>query len=69
MPGVYYEFIAQGGYVKVSAIDAESGIEVSMVGAVGTPQFELERLASRKLAAALRKRAELEKKSRPGTLA
>ena len=49
MPGVYFEFTVQGAYVKVAAIDAESGFEVSIVGPVGTPQPELERLALRKL--------------------
>jgi hypothetical protein len=68
MPGIYFEFTVQGAYVKVAAIDADSGVEVSIVGAAGTPQADLERIARRKLDNALKKQVP-EKKNGPGTLA
>ena len=49
MPGVYFEFTYQGSCVKVAAIDADTGLEVSILGPVGTPQSELEKLALKKL--------------------
>jgi Domain of unknown function (DUF6898) len=70
MAGVYFEFTAQGAYVKVAAIDSESGLEVSIVGAAGTPQAELERIAKRKLEFVRKKMAQPEKAKRgPGELA
>jgi hypothetical protein len=47
------EFISQGAYVKVSALDPVSGMEVSIVGAAGATQSDLARLAIRKLEARL----------------
>ena len=49
MAEIYFEFTRQGSYVKVSAIDADSGIEGSIVGPADAPQSELERLALKKL--------------------
>ena len=49
MPGVYFEFTYQRTCVKVAAIDADSGLEVSIMGPIDTPQSELERLALKKL--------------------
>ncbi|MFZ1990057.1 MAG: hypothetical protein WAW96_09840 [Alphaproteobacteria bacterium] len=49
MPDVYFEFTYQGTYVKVAAIDADSGLEVSIVGPISAPQSELEKLALQKL--------------------
>ena len=49
MPGVYFEFTYQSNCVKAAAIDADTGLEVSIVGPAGTPQSELERLALKKL--------------------
>jgi len=43
------EFIAHGHGVKVSAIDPESGREVSIVGAAGAGKEDLAQLAIRKL--------------------
>jgi hypothetical protein len=40
---------ASGGFVKVCAIDAETGLEVSIVGSSKAPQAELERVAINKL--------------------
>lgn len=50
---VYFEFTAIGGTVKVAAIDAASGIEVTVMGPVRTPQGDLQRLALKKLLARL----------------
>ena len=50
---VYFEFIALGGTVKVVAIDAATGTEVTIIGPAGAAQFDLERLALAKLKARL----------------
>jgi hypothetical protein len=53
-PGeVYFEFTAIGATVKVAAIDAASGIEVSVVGPANAAKADLERLALQKLKAQL----------------
>ena len=46
---VLFEFIPQGRYVKVSAVDPVTGMEVSIVGDASAPQSTLQRLAKRKL--------------------
>ena len=46
---VLFEFIAQGTFVKVTAIDAATGDEVSIVGPVNSPRATLEAAALRKL--------------------
>lgn len=51
---IYFEFTAIGRTVKVSAIDAASGTEVSVVGPVTASQADLQRLALQKLAARLK---------------
>lgn len=49
-PGeIYLEFHPIGGQVKVTAIDAATGIEVSTFGPAKTAQADLERIAVRKL--------------------
>ncbi|MFM7345252.1 MAG: DUF6898 family protein [Tagaea sp.] len=50
-----FEFHQIGAYMKVSALDPESGIEVSIVGPANAPEFTLRANALRKLDAALRK--------------
>jgi len=52
---VYFEFTAIGASVKVVAIDAATGTEVSVVGPAGAAQADLERLALNKLKARLAK--------------
>lgn len=52
---VYFEFTAIGAVVKVAAIDAETGIEVSVMGPAGAAQADLQRLALGKLKARLAK--------------
>lgn len=54
---VYFEHVAIGASVKVSAIDAESGIEVSIAGPRTTSQKELERIALQKLLRAMEREA------------
>jgi hypothetical protein len=51
---VYFEFTPHGRSVKVAAIDAATGTEVSVIGPVGAAQADLERLALQKLRARLR---------------
>ena len=50
---VYFEFTAIGASVKVAAIDAATGIEVSVVGPARAAQADLQRLALQKLKASL----------------
>ena len=54
---VFFEFIAIGTTVKVVAIDAATGTEVSVMGPVGAAQADLERLALGKLRARLARQA------------
>ena len=46
---VYFEFTPVGASVKVVAIDAATGIEVSVVAPARAAQADLQRLALRKL--------------------
>ena len=50
---VLFEFTAIGSVVKVSAIDAASGIEVSVMGPVRASRADLQQLALAKLNARL----------------
>lgn len=50
---VYFEFTAIGGAVKVAAIDATTGIEISVMGPASAAQSDLEQLALAKLKARL----------------
>jgi hypothetical protein len=54
---VYFEFTAVGAVVRVAAIDAETGLEVTVMGPVGAPRADLQRLAMQKLKASLAKGA------------
>jgi len=54
---VYFEFTAIGSAVKVMAIDAATGTEVSVVGPAGAAQADLQRLALGKLKARLAREA------------
>ncbi|WP_430512683.1 DUF6898 family protein [Pannonibacter phragmitetus] len=47
---VYLEFVPIGRQVKVVAIDAATGVEVSVIGPVNAAQSDLQALALRKLA-------------------
>ena len=46
---IYVEFVVQGSFVKVTAIDPETGLEASIVGPAGAPQSVLAEQARRKL--------------------
>ncbi|KAB2832482.1 MAG: hypothetical protein F9K49_08050 [Caedimonadaceae bacterium] len=46
---VIFEFIPIGSYVKVTAIDPNTGHEVSIVGARSTPRNILQQTALKKL--------------------
>jgi len=46
---VIFEFVRVGNAVKVSAVDAATGTEVSIVGDPAAGEPELKRLAERKL--------------------
>lgn len=50
---VYFEFTAIGASVKVTAIDAVTGIEVSVIGPASAAQAHLEQVALQKLKARL----------------
>ena len=53
-PGeVYFEFTQIGRNVKASAIDAATGVEVSIVAPATVPTGDLQRLVLRKLKARL----------------
>jgi hypothetical protein len=52
--GVFFELTTIGASVKVAAIDAATGIEVSMVGPARASQADLQRVALRKLKARLK---------------
>jgi hypothetical protein len=54
---VYFEFKPYGGAVKVTAIDAATGTEVSVMGPASAAQADLERVALQKLRARLRAKA------------
>jgi hypothetical protein len=50
---VYFEHMAIGRTVKVTAIDSKTAIEVSIIGPVTASKSDLERLALQKLKARL----------------
>jgi hypothetical protein len=52
---VYFEFIAIGNVVKVTAIDSVTGIEVSAMGPTRASKADLKQLALQKLRARLRR--------------
>jgi translation initiation factor 1 (eIF-1/SUI1) len=54
---VFFEFVAIGSTVKVVAIDAATGTEVSVIGPVSAAQADLEQLAVGKLKARLAREA------------
>jgi hypothetical protein len=51
---ILIEFIVQGNFVKVSAVDAKSGVEASIVGPATAPRAALADAARRKLEYVLR---------------
>ena len=57
---VIIEFVKVGAYVKVSAIDPTTKVEVSIVGDPSMSQATLEQTAVQKLKYVLRKRKEID---------
>ena len=53
---IYVEFVAQGVFVKVTAIDSRTGVEASVMGPTGAPSSTLADAAVRKLNFVLKKR-------------
>ena len=56
LPEILFEFVVQGNFVKVMAVDPRTGIEGAMVGDARSPKRTLENLATRKLKVAIRKK-------------
>jgi hypothetical protein len=52
---VYVEFIAQGNFVKATAIHAASGLEASVMGPAGAARAALADAAMRKLTYLIKK--------------
>jgi len=52
---VYFEFVAIGNVVKVTAIDSVTGTEVSAMGPASSSQADLQQLALQKLKARLKR--------------
>ncbi|MCP4924164.1 MAG: serine hydroxymethyltransferase [bacterium] len=50
MDEIFFEFIPNGRFIKVSAVDPKTGVEVSIVGSSAASQDYLKRLAAQKLA-------------------
>ena len=55
---VLFEFVIQGNYVKVIAVDPISNTEISMVGDRRRGREELQRIAIRKLSYVIEKNAQ-----------
>jgi hypothetical protein len=52
---VYFEFVAIGNVVKVTAIDSVTGTEVSAMGPTSASQADLRQLALQKLKARIKR--------------
>ncbi len=63
------EFVQVGDYVKVSAVDPTSMVEVSIVGPPSAGEAALQRTAVRKLEYVLEKRQQARLGAKPGTVA
>jgi hypothetical protein len=56
---ILFEFQRVGAYVKVVAVDAATGVEVTTVGAAGSSEQILKRTAANKLIYVLRKQGRI----------
>ena len=56
LPEILFEFVVQGNFVKVMAVDPRTGTEVAIVGDARSPKSTLENLATNKLKMVLRKK-------------
>jgi hypothetical protein len=52
---VYFEFVAIGNVVKVTAIDGRTGTEVSAMGPASSRKADLQQLALQKLRARIKR--------------
>ena len=55
---VYVEFVVQGHFVKVTAIDSQTGVEASVVGPASASRASLSDVAVRKLRYVLQKKTD-----------
>ena len=55
--GVIFEMVASGRYVKVSAVDTQTGVEVSIVGDPRRGERGLRQAALRKLRYVMKRKA------------
>ncbi|MEC7123823.1 MAG: hypothetical protein VX612_10235 [Pseudomonadota bacterium] len=55
--GTIFEFMSVGRFVKVSAVDTQTGFEVSIVGDPAAGEVALRQLAARKLKNMMARRA------------
>lgn len=55
---VYFELYPVGDSMKVSAVDAATGIEVSIVGPANLPKSDLEQVALNKLLYVMKQKGE-----------
>ena len=53
---VLFEFIVQGRFVKVMAVDPKTGVEVSIVGDSRADKITLQNVATRKLMMVLKRK-------------
>ena len=56
---IYVEFIAQGAFVKATAIDSKTGTEASIVGPANAARADLAAAAARKLEYVLKKQKDV----------
>jgi hypothetical protein len=68
LPQVLFEFIPHGRYVKVSAVDPITKIEVSIVGDANAPTPTLKMLAKRKLEYVIAKKLDDQERTEDGNL-
>ncbi|MGE3302242.1 MAG: serine hydroxymethyltransferase [Hyphomonadaceae bacterium] len=54
---VLFEFLRQGAYMRVAAVDAATGVEAVVLGPANAARSDLEALALRKLERALAREA------------
>jgi hypothetical protein len=66
---IYFEYTVHGVFARVTAIEAVSGLEASIVGPRSAARSDLERLALRKLDFVKAKRARAKLRPGKGTLA
>ena len=55
--GIILEISRVGNSQKVTAVDEETGVEVSFIAPVSAPRMDIERLARSKIAYVLRKKS------------